>query len=188
MTPTRRARSSLTVVCFVVLALSAVPSTARAGGPFERVVGVGAGGHWIGLHLDPSGPRSENVLTGSRVGAPPLRYVRLYTLIGGLPGIPGRYYPAAGVLCLSWARTPPSCLSLVTAGRRLLRPLARLPRLAGPPTTLVRVVPGTGVLRTLNVHLGVELAFERPPAAGVRQQSGNAIRLALSGAARRPTS
>src|SRR5689334_10108608 len=179
-TPPHHSHWTLSVICVAVLAVTAgAPPAAQAGGPFERVIGVGAGGHWIGLRLAPSGSRSEDALTGPRVGAPRLRYVRLYTLVGGLPGIPGRYYPAAGVLCLSWAEAPSNCQRLMPAGRRLLRPLGRLPRLAGQPTRLVRVVPGTGVLRTLNVHLGIELALERPSVTGVRQKDADALLVTL---------
>ena len=75
-------------------------------GPFEQIVGVGTAGQWTQIQLTPSGPRSEDSLSGRRTHTSDTGYVRIYSLIGGLPGIPGRYYPQTGVLCLSWSEPP----------------------------------------------------------------------------------
>jgi hypothetical protein len=122
------------LVAIALVAAMAAPATGHAGGPFEQIVGIGARAQSTQLKLAASGTRSEDSLRGRRTHAPGVGYVRIYTLIGGLPGIPGRYYPMTGVLCLSWNEQPSNCAKLESPGRRLLAPLARLSRLHRPPT------------------------------------------------------
>jgi hypothetical protein len=169
-----------TVLVVVVASLAVSAPAAMAGGPFDQIVAVGAGGRSATLRLAPSGPRSEDSLGGVGVSAPKGGYVRVYTLIGGLPGVPGRYYPARRVLCMAWSERPTGCQRLVAAGHRLLAPLDRLPRLRGAPTVLVRVHPDSGVVRTLNVHLGIELALARPPLQTSGEPSSHALVLSLT--------
>jgi hypothetical protein len=168
------------LVAIALVAAMAAPATGYAGGPFEQIVGIGARAQSTQLKLAPSGTRSEDSLRGRRTHAPGVGYVRIYTLIGGLPGIPGRYYPTTGVLCLSWNEQPANCTKLESPGRRLLAPLARLSRLHRPPTRLVGVTPATGVLRTANVHLGLELALARHPSANAQPPSPGALALTLN--------
>jgi len=90
----------LPVTVLVALALFSVPSAA-AGGAFERIVGVGANGASLAISLNQTGARSDAALSGTAVAVPRGGYVRVYPFIGGLPAIPGRYYTASHVLCLT---------------------------------------------------------------------------------------
>jgi hypothetical protein len=164
------------VTLIVVLGM---PPPGYAGGPFEQIVGVGAAGQWTRLKLAPRGPRSEDTLSGRSTRASGVGYVGVYTLIGGLPGIPGRFYPATGVLCLSWGELPSNCQQLQSGGRRLLAPLSRLARFHRAPTQLVGVKPAAGVLRTRNVHLGLQLALARRPVPRSQPPPPGALALTL---------
>jgi hypothetical protein len=161
-------------------AASVAPAVAYAGGPFEQIIGVGARAHSTQVNLSPSGSRSEDSLVGTRAPTPSVGYVLVYPLLGGLPGIPGQYYPAVGVLCLSWSETPSNCVRLGSQGRRLLAPLTQLPRLHGSQTRLVGVTPGVGALRTANVHLALALALTRHPSLGARPSRPGALALTLT--------
>lgn len=152
------------------------PPTAQAGGPFERLIGVGAQGTWRTIRLAPSGPRSDASLLagGSRVARPGRGYLRLFPMIGGLPGIPGRYYPAERVLCWSWRQPDRDCRRASATAVRLLTPLASLPRWSEEPTLLAelryrgrRVRPGLA-----NLLVALELAFERPGLATAKVPPG----------------
>jgi hypothetical protein len=147
----------------VVVALSSV-SRGIAGGSFERVVGVGARGASAVIQLNQTGPRSDSNLGGAAVAVPTGGYVRVYPFIGGLPAIPGRFYPAAHVLCLYWQQPVSNCSRLNPAGRRLLAPLVSLPLRYQPPTVPV-AVRYSGLLRYANgnIFAALELAVERPP-------------------------
>jgi hypothetical protein len=147
--------------CCLLGLLTAAP--AAAGGSFDTVVGVGDSGHWRAIALARNGPRSDASLAGHRASVPSGGYVRVFLLIGGLPGIPGRYYPGVGTLCLSWREPPRHCNRLTFAGRTLLAPLALLPLRRGMPTVAARVRPFAGVLNTANVRVALELALERHP-------------------------
>lgn len=163
-----------------MLALAAISGAlvlagaAGAGGSFERVVGVGAGGAWTQVRLV---PRSDAALAGPSVPVPREGFVRVYPFVGSLPAIPGRYYPGPHVLCLSWHEPPAGCVRLAAAGARLLAPFARLPRRTAAPTVVTSVRFRTLLLRYAdgNVFAALELALERParpaasaPAYGVR--------------------
>lgn len=137
---------------------------AVAGGSFERIVGVGANGAWTAINLNRTGPRSDAVLGGRRaVAVPSGGYVRTYPFIGGLPAIPGRFYPAAHVLCLYWHEPASNCSRLDPAGTRLLAPLARLPLRRQAPTTPIAVRYRSRLLRYAdgNIFAALELALER---------------------------
>lgn len=155
-------------------------SSARAGGPFEQIVGVGAGGAWRAIDLRPRGPRSEDVLYGPAVRVPHGGFVRIYPTIGGLPGDPGRYYPAAQVVCLYWREPASNCMRLRSAGIALVSPFATLPLRHLAPTAPVEVRYRSRVLRYANgnIFAALELALERP---SERRPSApaNAIRLAV---------
>lgn len=165
------------------LALGAVlviTSSAAGGGPFEQIVGVGAGGAWRAIDLRPRGPRSEDVLYGPRVRVPHGGFVRIYPTIGGLPGDPGRYYPASQVVCLYWREPASNCMRLRSAGIALLSPFAKLPLRHLAPTTPVEVRYASRVLRYANGNIlaAIELALER---RGEKRASAppHAIRLAV---------
>src|SRR5919199_2606708 len=153
----------------VALALSlalGAGGAARAGGAFERVVGVGADGRWQATRRTRPGRGSDGSLFagGARVPVPPSGYVRLFPLIGGLPGIPGRYYPGRA-LCFAWHDSRGvDCRRVSPAAARLLRPLATLPRWRLRPTVVVEVRHARRVLRYAdgNVFAALELALERP--------------------------
>jgi hypothetical protein len=101
-------------------------------------------------------------------------------MIGGLPGDPGRYYPAAEVVCFYWADPASNCMRLSDAGVDLLRPLAKLPLRHEAPTDAVEVDYRARPLRygRANVSVALELALERIPVAQVSRPP-HAIRLTL---------
>ena len=156
-------RQRLLISVIAAAALVLVPG-AVAGGPFERVVGVGAKGAWAEIKLSPSGPRSDTSFGGTAVAVPSGGYIRIYPLIGGLPGIPGRFYPAAHVLCLYWNEPVSNCSRLSAAGVGLLALFAGLPLLHAAPTTSVAVRYSSRLLRFAdgNIFAALELALERP--------------------------
>jgi hypothetical protein len=155
-------RSVLLALAGSVVLLSA--SGARAGGSFERIVGVGAGGVSAAIELDQTGSRSDAALGGTPVPLPNGGYVRLYPFIGGLPAIPGRFYPEAHVLCLYWHEPASNCTRLAVGGRTLLAPLAHLPLRHEAPTTPTAVRYRSRLVRSAdgNIFAALELAIERP--------------------------
>jgi hypothetical protein len=155
-------RLRLLAAVVAVVAVGSVPD-ALAGGSFDRVVGVGARGAWVQIALEPTGSRSDAVLYGHAVSLPSGGYVRVYSFVGGLPGIPGRFYPATRVLCLYWHEPASNCMRLGGAGRRLLAPLAALPLRSEPPTTPIAVRYRSRLLRYAdgNIFAAIELALER---------------------------
>jgi hypothetical protein len=167
----------------VVLGTGALVSVPRAvaGGSFERIVGVGANRAWTAINLNQTGPRSDAVLGGRAVTVPSGGYVRIYPFIGGLPAIPGRFYPAAHVLCLYWHEPASNCSRLGPAGTRLLAPLAGLPLHRRPPTTPITVRYRSRPLRYAdgNIFAALELALERHAQAR-SSVPGNAIALTVS--------
>jgi hypothetical protein len=184
-------RQRLLISVIAAGALVLVPR-AVAGGAFERVVGVGANGVWAEIKLSPSGPHSDSSFDGRAVAVPSDGYIRIYPLIGGLPGIPGRFYPAAHVLCLYWDEPVSNCSRLSAAGIALLGPFAGLPLLHATPTTLVAVRHRSRLLRYAdgNIFAALELALERRPL--IRSSlPPNAIGLTVAwrgpNAARRPS-
>lgn len=106
-----------------------------------------------------------------RVALPRGGYVRLFPTIGGLPGIPGRYYPAERVLCWSWRQPDRDCRRANATSGRLLVPLAGLPRWRQEPTVVAELRYGGRRIRPAleNLLVGLELALERRgvPAAKV---------------------
>lgn len=164
--PIRRLGAPLAAAALAVLALAgSSPRSASAGGPFERLVGVGAGGDWREVRLAPTGARSDASLLagGAHVARPSGGYVRLFPMVGGLPGIPGRYYPGRRVLCWSWQQPDRGCWRANETAVRLLGPLAHLPVWRQEPTVLSELrYQGRRVRPALaNLLVGLELAFER---------------------------
>jgi hypothetical protein len=158
------AMAAATLITALGLAGSAPP--ASAGGPFERLVAVGAAGEWRAIRLAPKGARSDGSLFagGQRISRPESGYVRLFPTIGGLPGIPGRYYPAERVLCWSWRQPDRDCWRANATAARLLAPLTGVPRRRREPTVLAELhYQGQRVRPALaNLRVALELAFERP--------------------------
>ncbi|HET7647980.1 MAG TPA: hypothetical protein VFK17_05370 [Gaiellaceae bacterium] len=162
-----RAARILPLLAAIVAVGGAGARPASAGGSFARLVGVGANGASVEIRLAASGPRSDASLFagGAGVAAPQGGYVRLFPLIGGLPGIPGRYYPTARALCWSWHQPDHDCRRADPTARRLLSPLTSLPRWKLEPTTLSRLeYRGRQVRPALdNLLVALELAFDRRP-------------------------
>jgi hypothetical protein len=154
------------ITSVVALALVSVPG-ATAGGAFDRIVGVGAHGVWRAISLEQTGSRSEAALSGTAAAAPRGGYVRVYPFIGGLPAIPGRFYPASHVLCLYWREPVSNCSRLTAAGMRLLSPFVSLPLRQLRPTAPVAVRYRSRLLRYANgnIFVALELALERPALA-----------------------
>jgi len=156
------ARRLLLVAVIPAAAFVSVPG-AVAGGSFERMVGVGGNGTWAVIKLEQTGSRSDSVLGGRAVVVPSGGYVRIYPFIGSLPAVPGRFYPAAHVLCLYWHEPASNCSRLGVGATRLLAPLVRLPLRVGAPTTVVAVRYRSRLLRYAdgNIFAALELALER---------------------------
>jgi hypothetical protein len=151
------------ITLLLALALLSVPG-ATAGGAFERIVGVGAHGAWSAISLNQSGARSDTALSGAPTRVPRGGYVRVYPLIGGLPAVPGRYYPDTHVLCLYWHEPVSHCSRLTAAGVTLLSPFTSLPLRQLAPTAPVAVRYRSRRLRYANENIfaALELALERP--------------------------
>jgi hypothetical protein len=156
----------LLIALLVALALVCVPSAA-AGGPFERIVGVGAHGAWRAVSLNQTGSRSDTALSGTAARVPRGGYVRICPFTGDLPAIPGRYYPGTQVLCLYWREPVSNCSRLTAAGTTLLSPFVSLALRQLPPTAPVAVRYGSRLLRYAdgNIFAALELALERLPLA-----------------------
>jgi hypothetical protein len=156
-------------------------SGALAGGSFERIVAVGGQGASKSIKLRQRGPRSDAVLTGPAAKLPRGGYVRLYPFIGGLPAVPGRFYPTAQVICLYWHEPASNCSRLSIAGSKLLAPFGSLPLRYEAPTVPVAVRHRSRLLRYAdgNIFAALELAIERPsvPRSAAPQ---NSIRLQVT--------
>lgn len=155
-------KTRVVVAVVAIVGCVSVPS-AGAGGAFERVVGVGADGASVAITLQQTGLRSESVLAGKATAVPSGGYVRIYPFIGDLPAIPGRFYPAAHVICLYWHEPASNCSRIGSAGTTLLAPFAGLALRHEAPTTPVAVRYRTRLLRYAdgNVFAALELALER---------------------------
>lgn len=181
------------LVGVIVTAVFVSAPAAVAGGSFERIVGVGANGAWAAIRLSQTGPRSEDVLGGRAVKVPSGGYIRIFPFIGGLPAVPGRFYPGTHVVCLYWQEPAHNCSRLGAPGIELLTPFAKLPLRREAPTTAVAVRYHARLLRYANgnIFAALELAFERPALASLHLPP-DPIRLAVSWrgphASRRPRS
>ena len=171
------------IAAVAVLAAVLVAPAAQAGGSFERIVAVGAGGASRAIVLAQSGPHSATALTGTAVAAPAGGYVRLYTFIGTLPAEPGRFYPGSSVACLSWQSAPAGCVKLGSAGAQLLSPFRGLaPR--HDELTVPTSVSFSGHMLAYaraNVLLAFELAFERPAVTAGSTRRGMPLEVAWKG-------
>ncbi len=145
------------------------------------MVGVGANGAWAAISLNQIGPRSESVIGGRAVSVPTAGYVRIYPSIGGLPAIPGRFYPATHVVCLYWQEPVHNCSRLGAPGTELFAPLAKLPLRREAPTTAVAVRYRSRLLRSAkgNIFAALELALERP-SLGSSRLPPDSIRLTVN--------
>jgi hypothetical protein len=145
-----------------IVALLAFAASAQAGGAPERIIAVGGNGHWASIPLGQNEGDALDAL-GPSVPRPSTGFVRVYPLIGELPGLPGRFYPSAGTFC--WDRPgalgrPGSCHRTGPKTVRVLRSTSRLSPLHAT-TNVVRMTQ-CGVDKGLtNVAVGIELAFER---------------------------
>lgn len=146
----------------VVLAALVLAAPAR-GKEFASLVVVGADGR--SLQLRPP-PAVLDSLFSARAGARPEgSYLRLYPLDPtGHVGIPGRFYPGTGAVCLSWnqAAAPRGCRRLEGQLRAELGRAQAFRRFRGAGTTLAELA---GLLVPRNVasqlRVAVELAFDR---------------------------
>ena len=171
-------RSTLLGFAWVVAIVSAfgiagsAPRNADAGGPFTRLIGVGEDGEWREIRLAAKGLQSDASLFrgGTPLALPEGGHVRLFPTIGGLPGIPGRYYPAERVLCWSWRQPDRDCWRANGTAVRLLAPLASLPRWEHAPTVLAELRYGGRLVRPAlaNLRVALELAFDRRGVAAAK--------------------
>jgi len=136
------------------------------GGKFEEIVAIGKGGATRTITLAKRGARSDSSLFhGKAMRRPNDGYLRVFPFIGGLTGIPGRFYPREGVLCLSWTDQPAGCRALGAAGQRLMSPLRNLPLRTAPPTSPIGF---RGKFQSYswarrNVLVAIEMGFDRRP-------------------------
>jgi hypothetical protein len=101
-------------------------------------------------------------------------YVKVYPLgSGGLPAIPGRFYPRTRALCFGWnqAVAPRACGRLGPP-RRLLGASRRLALFRGGATVLAALHPGG----TANLFAALELAFDRYRSARRGQRPARCLR------------
>jgi hypothetical protein len=101
-------------------------------------------------------------------------YVKIYPLgSGGMPAIPGRFYPATGALCFAWnqAVAPRSCGRLGTP-RQLVDASRRLALFLGGATVLAVLHPGG----TANLFAALELAFDRYRSARPARRPARCLR------------
>ena len=163
-----------------------VASSARAGaaGP-QVVVGVGTDHHVAQVRVSSAG--GALLYQGKPTSTPHSGYIRLYPIFFGLPGLPGRFFPATGTLCFD----PPSsgCTTLPTGARQALSPLGRLPLRTHPLTTVRALYHGRTRLRLGNLAVAIELAIERGGRTSPLPSRAIPLRLVWKGPARatRPT-
>jgi hypothetical protein len=86
-------------------------------------------------------------------------YVKIYPLgAGGIPAIPGRFYPTTRALCFSWnQRVAPSSCGRLGPPSHLLAASRGLTRFHGQSTVLTALRPGG----TVNLFAALQLAFDR---------------------------
>lgn len=103
-------------------------------------------------------------------------YVLIYVLArGGLPGIPGRFYPRPRAGCFSWdtRRVGRPCYVVNRTLLAALAPSRRLPWISGRPTVLAQLVrpggsalfPGSEPAAWANATVALDMAFGRWRAA-----------------------
>ena len=167
----RRSGGAPVALLGVLLAL-ALPGPAGAKG-FERLVVVGAAGDAAELrsaHLVASlndGASRFNRGHVPRAVQPRGPYVRLYPLgRGGFVGVPGRFYPHSGAVCLSWDQSgapgKPCYRPNPTLRRALLRRARELSRFRGAGPALRRLAsPLVRPALLTNLRVALELAFDR---------------------------
>jgi hypothetical protein len=143
----------------VALALAFVPTAVAK--EFTSLVLVGPGGR--STELRPTAILIDQLFAGERAEARG-GYMRVYPLSRtGHVGIPGRFYPETGAVCLSWDQSAPP--------RNCHRPREPLARLLSAPTITLFSGPGV-TLRTLEspsvrrpvvsqLRVAFELAFDR---------------------------
>jgi hypothetical protein len=129
--------------------------SAHAGGSPSKVVIAGGAGQSRVVHLT-AGEGNALYAGGSRT-APHGGYLRIFPLFGGMPGLAGRFYPGAGVVCFDAPQA--SCHEAAPAIRRMLRS-AHLRSLRGRPARVVRLRSGPrSAVDTLAT--AVEMALDR---------------------------
>ena len=155
-------RLVLLVVAVAAAAAAATPADAK---DVEAIVIVGSDGRSAVVRAERTvlavmlyHPASVYRVRPHRA-APRGGYVRIYPLgPGGMPAVPGRFYPATGALCFSWnqAVAPRGCGRLGKP-RRLLAASRRVAAFRGRPTWIRSLEPGG----TANLFAAIELAFDR---------------------------
>jgi hypothetical protein len=164
-------------------AATAATGTAHAGGAPSKVVVVGAGGRSRVVRVTTA--QGNALYTGRSRPAPHGGYLRIFPLFGGLPGIAGRFYPGAGVVCLDSPDAP--CRTAARSIRPPLRP-AGLPLLHSRPTRVVRLRSGRRRV-SATLATAVEMALDRRGRAAGRPPGPVVTLLATwrgPGAASRP--
>jgi hypothetical protein len=184
-------RSALAVpAALVLLAAPAQPAAAKE---FVKLVLVGSAGD--SLTLRPPTAVLDGLFDGRIPAQPRGAYVKIHPLgVGDFPGVPGRFFPEAGAVCLSWDRTridrchrPPASLLREVDRSRALIPFR------GASTTLRYLRRGPRPVRHAhqNIHIAVELAFDRSALARRASRPRRCIALVAAwrgpGAHMRPT-
>lgn len=167
---------TLAALC-LALALAA-PAEAKE---FTTLVLTGARGDSV--QLGPA-PAVFHGLFSSRERVPARGgFVRVYVLgPDGLPGVPGRFYPATRALCLDWRRARPP-LDCRRPHGRTASALARGAALAlfrGAPPTLRRLERRGRPVSLTNLLVAVELAFDRGRLARREPTPSSAVRFSAA--------
>jgi hypothetical protein len=154
-------RRSIVVAVLAAAALTVAPPLAAK--EFAGLVIVGADGS--SLERRPGATVIDDLFRANARARPRGGYLRLYPLgPTGHVGVPGRFYPRTGAVCLAWNQAVPP-RNCYRAGPRLTRVLARgLPtrRFFGRGPTLARLTsPGVTAPVVSQLRVAVELAFDR---------------------------
>jgi hypothetical protein len=130
------------------------PGTAHAGGSPSRLVVIGSG---RSSTIRLTGGQGTALYAG-RSASPSGGYLRLFPLFADTPGLPGRFYPLAGVVCFDAPHAGCHRAAPTIAAR--LHMAAGLPLLHQPPTVVVSLrTRGRPVID--NLGFAVELALDR---------------------------
>ena len=168
----------------VFLLGSAGPASAKE---FRVLVVVGAAGDSIELTrprdlADSLFDGANRLNRGHRFGVVGARgsYVRLYPLAaGGHVGVPGRFYPATGAVCLSWdqgRQAKPCQRPNPTLFRALSASSRRLVHFRGHSVVLVRLVnPRLSERLRDQLRVAIELALDRSRRAVRTRQPARCI-------------
>jgi hypothetical protein len=166
------------VAAVIVVGALLLGGAARAGGNPSQIVAVGAAHQTRVISI--TAAQGELLYQGTVASTPHAGYVRIYPIFFGLPGVPARFFPAAGVLCFD---PPPAtkCRQLPATVRAAFGLLRQLPLRLGPVSRVQALYVGAKQLRLGNVRTAVELAFDRGGHPGASRGGSVTLRIVWRG-------